>query len=142
MCARRFANRWEDDYPGAVNCLRKNLDDLLQFLRFKDPQWRKAVRTTNAIERFFRGFNRFYKVRCGFHSKESAIDQLCIFLVGYLFTKRAKDGTAPIEAVWPEASQTPLYRLINDPFGMQERLQNVKEMPKMADEAPAVLLQA
>ena len=99
-------------------------------------------KTTNAIERFFRGFNRFYKVRRGFHSKESAIDQLCIFLVGYLFTKRAKDGTAPIEAVWPEAAQTPLYRLINDPFGMQERLQNVKEMPKMADETPAALLQA
>jgi hypothetical protein len=28
--------------------------------------------TTNAIERFFRAFNRFYKVRCGFFSVLSA----------------------------------------------------------------------
>ena len=99
-------------------------------------------RTTNAIERFFRTFNRFYKVRCGFHSMESAIDQLSIFLVGYLFTVTAQDGTATIEAVWSEAARTPLYRLINDPFGMRAELKHVKETPKMADDEAALLLQA
>jgi len=94
--------------------------------------------TTNAIERFFRQFNRFYKVRCGFHSVQSAKDQLALFLIGYLFSKRASDGMAPIEAIWPEAAQTPLYRLLNDPFGVLKAQQNVKHFPKMAKN-PAIL---
>ncbi|MBC8509247.1 MAG: IS6 family transposase [Chloroflexi bacterium] len=97
--------------------------------------------TTNAIERFFRQFSRFYKVRRGFHSVESAKDQLALFLIGYLFSKRATDGVAPIEAIWPEAAQTPLYRLLNDPFGVLKAQQNVKHFPKMA-ETPAIGLLA
>ena len=49
--ARRFANRWEDAYPRAVACLRDDLDDLLTCFRYKDPDQRRQVRTTNAIER-------------------------------------------------------------------------------------------
>jgi transposase-like protein len=56
--ARRFADRWEDRYPDAVRCLRQDLDELLAFLRFADPAWRKAARTTNAIERRFREVRR------------------------------------------------------------------------------------
>lgn len=51
--ARIFATTWEPVYPKAVACLRQNLDLLLAFLRFDDPDWRKATRTTNAIERKF-----------------------------------------------------------------------------------------
>ena len=97
--------------------------------------------TTNAIERFFRQFNRFYKVRRGFHSVESAKGQLALFLIGYLFSKRASDGVAPIEAIWPEAAQTPLYRLLNDPLGVLKAQQNVKHLPKMA-QTPAIGLLA
>jgi transposase-like protein len=71
--------------------------------------------TTNGIERFFRAFQRFYKTRCGFHSVISARRALIVFLVVYLFTRR-QNGSAPIETLVPEASQMPLYRLINDPF--------------------------
>ena len=49
--ARRFAKRWEDAYPRAVACLRNDLDDLLICFRYKDPDRRRQVRTTNAIER-------------------------------------------------------------------------------------------
>jgi transposase-like protein len=56
--ARRFADRWEARYPAAVRCLRQDLDELLAFLRFADPTWRKAARTTNAIERRFREVRR------------------------------------------------------------------------------------
>ena len=122
---------------GWIDNIRESLGELLPPIGS-----RMLPRTTNAIERFFCAFNRFYKVRRGFHSLESARDQLCLFLVGYLFSKRAKDGTAPIETIWPEAAQTPLYRLLNDPFGLRRDLQNVKEMPKMADESVAHLLQA
>lgn len=56
--ARRFADRWGDRYPSAVRCLRRDLEALLQFFRYEDPEWRKATRTTNAIERRFREVRR------------------------------------------------------------------------------------
>lgn len=56
--AGRFARAWEKPYPKAVACLRADLDQLLTFFRFRDPDWRKAVRTTNAIERRFREVRR------------------------------------------------------------------------------------
>lgn len=56
--ARDFANRWEADYPKAVKCLREDLDQLLTCWRYKTLKERKAVRTTNAIERRFREVRR------------------------------------------------------------------------------------
>jgi putative transposase len=56
--ARRFADRWVADYPPAVACLRDNLDELLICWRYKSLAQRKAVRTTNAIERRFREVRR------------------------------------------------------------------------------------
>ncbi|HEX5233089.1 MAG TPA: IS256 family transposase [Bradyrhizobium sp.] len=56
--ARRFADRWEPDYPKAVACLRDDLDELLTCWRYKSLAERKKVRTTNAIERRFREVRR------------------------------------------------------------------------------------
>jgi len=57
--ARRFADKWEAQYPNAVKCLRNDLEQLLTvFTVFKDTKWRKAARTTNAIERRFREVKR------------------------------------------------------------------------------------
>ena len=56
--ARRFADRWEADYPKAVDCLRRDLDELLTCWRYKSLTERKKVRTTNAIERRFREVRR------------------------------------------------------------------------------------
>jgi putative transposase len=56
--ARHFADRWQPRYPAAVNCLRQDLDALLEFLRFRDDAWRTGARTTNAIERRFREVKR------------------------------------------------------------------------------------
>ncbi len=56
--AGRFARRWQDAYPKAIACLRADLDELLACFAFKDPTWRKAARTTNAIERRFREVRR------------------------------------------------------------------------------------
>jgi putative transposase len=56
--ARRFADRWEVDYPKAVRCLRDDLDELLTCWRYKSLAERKKVRTTNAIERRFREVRR------------------------------------------------------------------------------------
>lgn len=89
--------------------------------------------TNNAIERFFRAFNRFYKTRCGFHSVLSAKRELILFLVVYLFMRRDKDGQAPIETIMPEATRMPVYRLINDPLSALGELKNVKSEAPMAD---------
>jgi len=56
--ARRFADRWQHDYPKAVVCLRDDLDELLTCWRYKSLAERKKVRTTNAIERRFREVRR------------------------------------------------------------------------------------
>ena len=56
--ARRFAERWCDVYPKAVECLRNDLDELMTCWRYKTIEERKAVRTTNAIERRFREVRR------------------------------------------------------------------------------------
>ena len=56
--ARRFADRWEHRSPNAVQCLRRDLDELLTCFRYKTLAQRRAVRTTNAIERRFREVRR------------------------------------------------------------------------------------
>jgi putative transposase len=56
--ARRFADCWEAVYPKAVAGLRADLDDLLTCFRYPTLEQRKAVRTTNAIERRFREVRR------------------------------------------------------------------------------------
>ena len=58
VAARRFAARFEAQYPNAVACLRNDLDELLTCFRYTSEAQRKAVRTTNAIERRFREVRR------------------------------------------------------------------------------------
>jgi transposase-like protein len=89
--------------------------------------------TTNAIERFFRTFQRFYATRGGFHSVRSAKRELLLFLVVYVFTQHATTGQAPIEVIMPEARSMPLYRLINDPFRALQEREDVKREAEMAD---------
>ena len=89
--------------------------------------------TTNAIERFFRAFQRFYATRGGFHSVLSAKRELLLFLVVYVFTQHATTGQAPIEVILPEARSMPLYRIINDPFRALQEWGDVKREAEMAD---------
>jgi transposase-like protein len=90
-------------------------------------------RTTNAIERFFRAFSRFYKVRCGFFSVVSAKRELILFLLMYLFVQQPESGKAPIESIMPDVRKMPLYKMINDPLGTIMGVENVKRNVKMAD---------
>jgi transposase-like protein len=89
--------------------------------------------TSNAVERFFRAFQRFYRTRGGFHSVLSAKRELLLFLVVYVFTQHATTGQAPIEVIMPEARSMPLYRLINDPFRALQERGDVKREAEMAD---------
>lgn len=89
--------------------------------------------TSNAVERFFRAFQRFYRTRGGFHTVHSAKRELLLFLVVYMFTQHATTGQAPIEVIIPEARRMPLYRLINDPFRALQERASVKPEATMAD---------
>jgi transposase-like protein len=89
--------------------------------------------TTNAIERFFRAFNQFYKKRCGFFTVVSAKRELILFLVMYLFIRQPDSGKAPIESIMPDAREMPLYELINDPLKAVMGVENVNRNVRMAD---------
>jgi putative transposase len=73
--ARRFADRWEEDYPKAVRCLRDDLDELLTCWRYKSLAEPKKVRTTNAIERRFREVRRRTRPM-GVFSDRTSIDRI------------------------------------------------------------------
>jgi putative transposase len=69
--ARRFAERFEQQYPAAVACLRNDLDELLTCFRYKSEAQRRAVRTTNAVERRFREVRRRTRPMGTFQDKTS-----------------------------------------------------------------------
>jgi putative transposase len=54
----RFAQRWRKDYPSAVLCVEKDLDQLLTFFQIKNSKLWSRLRTTNLIERAFREVRR------------------------------------------------------------------------------------
>jgi len=94
---------------------------------------KRKPKTNNAIERFFRAFNRFYKIRCGFFSVVSAKRELIFFMLMYLFIKQPSSGKAPVEAIMPKAKTMPFFRLVNDPINLLMDADNVNENFRMAD---------
>jgi len=78
--ARRFADKWQNIYPKAVKCLREDLDDLMSFFNFQDETWRRATRTTNAIERRFREVRRRTRPM-GVFSDRTSVERI-LFAVG------------------------------------------------------------
>ncbi len=59
--AKQFAARWRKKYPGAVECLERDLDSLFEHLRFPVEHW-KRIRHSNFIERSFGETRRRVKV--------------------------------------------------------------------------------
>lgn len=73
---RSWKNRWESQYPKAVNCIEKDLDELLNFLELSLPikhqtLIRTRIRTTNVIERSFREVRRRTRPMNCFTNQES-----------------------------------------------------------------------
>jgi len=69
--ARRFAERFQEQYSAAVACLRNDLNELLTCFRYKFEAERRAVRTTNAVERRFREVRRRTRPMGTFQNKTS-----------------------------------------------------------------------
>ena len=72
--------------------------------------------TNNPVESLFREFSRFYNNRGGFTNYRSAVLQLNLFMLMYVFTIQPCSGKAPIEKILPSARSLPLFKLINQPF--------------------------
>jgi transposase-like protein len=87
--ARRFADRWDKSYPHAVKCLKKDLDELLTFFKFKEESVRKIVKTTNAIERRFREVRRRTRPM-GVFSSRTSMERILFAVSSY---ENKKEGT-------------------------------------------------
>ena len=66
-----WASQWRQSYPQAVDCLAKDLPDLLTFYQVKDSTLWSRIRTTNAIERAFREVRRRTRPMGVFNNKQS-----------------------------------------------------------------------
>jgi putative transposase len=82
QAAKRFLEQWNHLYPKAVRCLREDLEELLTFFSFKDPSWRKSIRTTNAIERRFREVRRRTRPM-GVFSDRTSVDRILYAVFSY-----------------------------------------------------------
>jgi len=73
---KRWKNHWHKKYPQAVNCIEKDLDELLNFLEIPIKEQyrkiiRKRIRTTNVIERAFREVRRRTRPMSCFTNQDS-----------------------------------------------------------------------
>jgi putative transposase len=82
---REWAIRWREEEPEAVQCLAKDLEELLTFYLMPEAHWKK-IRTTNLIERIFREVRRRTRPMTCFANKASC-DRI-IFAVFEAFNKR------------------------------------------------------
>ncbi len=74
--------KWRSSYPDAVNCLDKDLDELLNFLDCPVVH-RVKVRTTNAIERAFREVRRRTRPMSCFTNSRS-VDRIIYGVISHL----------------------------------------------------------
>ena len=71
---------WKDRYPGAMECLEKDLEECLTYLRFPEEHW-KRIRTTNLLERLFGEGRRRTKVIPRFPSESASLSLLYSVLI-------------------------------------------------------------
>ena len=88
--ARAFVDRWQRRYPAAVRCLWMDIESLLTFFMFDDPDWRRWTRTTNAIERRFREVRRRTRPM-GVMANKDSIERILFAIFTY---ENQKQGTA------------------------------------------------
>lgn len=90
--ANAFREKWEAAYPKMVKSLREDLDELLAFFKFKNPDWRKATRTTNAIERRFREVRRRTRPM-GVMADRSSMERILFSVFSY---ENQQQGVTPL----------------------------------------------
>lgn len=81
-CFQEWKTRWGNLYPQAVNCIEKDLDELLNFFDMPAEHWIK-VRTTNVIERAFREVRRRIRPMSCFTNSRS-VERIIYGVVNHL----------------------------------------------------------
>lgn len=81
-CFQEWKMRWEILYPKAVDCVEKDLDELLNFFDTPSEHWIK-VRTTNVIERAFREVRRRIRPMSCFTNSRS-VDRIIYGVINHL----------------------------------------------------------
>lgn len=84
----RWAGRWRGKYNNAVDCLERDIEQLLRFLDFP-REHHKKIRTTNAIERAFREVRRRTRPITCFNDTRSC--ERIVFGVFSYLNKKWKD---------------------------------------------------
>lgn len=90
--AHRWTRAWIDQYPRAVQCLQDDIEELLTCFQFDDPDFRKAIRTTNAIERRFREVRRRTRPM-GVFSNRTSIERILYAIFMY---ENISQGVCPV----------------------------------------------
>jgi putative transposase len=82
-----WARRWHASYPNAVECVDRDLEELLAVFSVP-PEQRRMVRTTNGIERCFREVRRRTR-SIGTFVNDASIERIIYGLVAYHNAKYA-----------------------------------------------------
>lgn len=85
-----WARKWRASAPKAVECLEKDLEELLSFLACP-PEQRRKLRTTNIIERCFREVRRRTRPMTCFNNPESC-ERIIFAVLSHL--NRSWEGNA------------------------------------------------
>jgi len=85
---KSWKERWQNDYPEAIKCIEKDLDELLNFMNCPKAH-RVKIRTTNVIERSFREVRRRTRTISCFTNGNS-VDRI-IYGVTYHLNQSWKD---------------------------------------------------
>ena len=81
----QWAGKWRSVYPKAVNCIEKDMEELLNFYHCPEEIWVK-VRTTNVIERAFREVRRRTRPMSCFNNSQS-IERIVYAVLNHLNDK-------------------------------------------------------
>ena len=117
---RRLTQLQADAQDGpAQGVVARLIAKLPQLLPAVGSTWRPT--TSNAVERFFGAFDRFYRLKGPFQSEASAQKHVALFMLGYVFETFSTDAVAPRQGRCPlqvagyEVGSLPLFHLLNRP---------------------------
>jgi putative transposase len=79
---QHWSSRWRPLEPEAINCLERDLDQMLPFLDCPKSHWKK-IRTTNAVERAFREVRRRTRPMSCFQNSAS-VDRIIYGVISHL----------------------------------------------------------
>lgn len=83
-----WSKEYRNSFPKVVECLEKDIDELLAFMDLPRKHWRK-IRTTNIIERVFREVRRRTRPMSSFTNYQSC-DRIIYGVIHYLNSKWEK----------------------------------------------------